>query len=617
MHIRIRKDVILRISVGILFTLVSVILILVLINQGKENPAPLERVLAFDSFVDFFVSSIGGILVGLLVAVVLIILIRISLFSQRFRGPTLVILEALQNLEHGNFDHRMRVSDDSEILPVAEDFNHMKDALEDRLHLVEQTRKELENIEFNLRKMKTDNTLGPAYFEHQLGLLRKKINMLRIAMAEISFSKGEPVPNILVIGGGGREHVLCTVASRSPAVEKVYAIPGNAGIEELAGTHQIPLEPPFRQIKDFCHDQSIDLVIIGPEQPLVDGLADELRDAGFPVFGPDRKGAKIEGSKAYAKALMKKYHIPTAAYEEFDDFEAACSYVNQSRPPFVIKADGLAAGKGVIICQDKKEAKEILRSYMLDRRFGAAGEKVVIEEYLSGEEASVLAFVDRHVIKPLVAAQDHKPVNDNDEGPNTGGMGAYAPAPVVTPELADQIEKEILRPMHRAILKEGMDYRGILYAGLMITDQGPKVIEFNCRFGDPEAQVVLPLLQTDFIHLAWATANNRLRSQRIEYKDKAAVCVVLASGGYPGSYEKGFPISGLDELGRNITIFHAGTARDADNHFVTAGGRVLGVTAVDSSLEHAIRSVYQAVDKIKFKGKHYRRDIGKKGLGRK
>ncbi len=391
-------------------------------------------------------------------------------------------------------------------------------------------------------------------------------------------------------------------------------MPGNAGIARLARC--VPGDPTdVAAVADFASRERIDLTVVGPEAPLVAGVADELERRGMRVFGPSRAAAEIEGSKAFAKGLMARHGIPTAAYAAFTDPAAADAYLTGRQGPLVVKADGLAAGKGVVVCGDATEAREWVRRIMVDRIFGAAGDRVVIEEHLEGEEVSVLAFSDGERVLPMVSAQDHKRAFDGDRGPNTGGMGAYSPAPVYTPELAARVEREILLPAVRAMAAEGRPYRGVLYAGLMITAEGPKVLEFNCRFGDPETQAVLPRLDSDLAEVMAACAAGDLRGISLRWRPGAAVSVVLASAGYPGPFERGKVIAGLEEAEalEGVVVFHAGTAL-RDGRLVTAGGRVLNVTGIGPTVAAAVARAYAAVERISFEGKQYRRDIAHRAL---
>lgn len=420
---------------------------------------------------------------------------------------------------------------------------------------------------------------------------------------------------VLVIGGGGREHALVWKLALSPRVKKMYCVPGNPGISQLAECVNLDINDNAALV-EFALKHKIDLTVVGPEAPLANGIVDVFTAKGLKIFGPSRQAALIEGSKSFAKELMQKYGIPTARFEVFTDAAAAKQYIRQHGAPVVVKADGLAAGKGVIVAMTEKEALDGIDSIMCDKLFGSAGSQVVIEDYLVGEEASVLAFTDGKTIVPMVAAQDHKRIFDNDQGPNTGGMGTYAPAPVVTDAVAEQVVTKILIPVIEAMKNEGCPYRGCLYAGLMITSAGPKVIEFNARFGDPETQVVLPLLESDLAAIMEACADGTLADIDIKWNDGAAVCVVLATQGYPAGYRKGDIIEGLDRAAeQGALIFHAGTARIDDN-IVTNGGRVLGVTSVAADLRSAVDNAYAAVNKIKFNGMQYRRDIAYRALKR-
>ncbi len=418
--------------------------------------------------------------------------------------------------------------------------------------------------------------------------------------------------NILVIGSGGRENALYWKLSESPQTEQIYAIPGNPGMGASAA---IALDD-HAAILRFAKEHEIRLVVVGPEVPLMNGLVDELEAAGIRAFGPRANAAEIEGSKSFAKDLMKKYGIPTARYEVFTAAEPARAYIRQEGAPIVVKADGLAAGKGVIVAMTEQEALDAVDAIMEDHSFGDAGARVVIEEFMEGEEASLLAFTDGTTIRPMISAQDHKRAYDGDRGPNTGGMGTYAPAPVMTPEMTERAVEEILKPTIAAMAKEGRVYRGCLYLGLMVTADGPKVVEFNARFGDPETQVVLPLLDSDLVAIMCACADGTLADVPIRWKDGAAVCVVLASGGYPGHYEKGQEIHGLaDAEAMGALVFHAGTAMK-DGKLVTNGGRVLGVVGRGADISSAVDAAYAAATKISFKDAYYRKDIAHRALER-
>ncbi|HIZ82959.1 MAG TPA: phosphoribosylamine--glycine ligase [Firmicutes bacterium] len=416
---------------------------------------------------------------------------------------------------------------------------------------------------------------------------------------------------ILMVGGGGREHALIKALKKSPRVEEIFCAPGNGGISKDAICR--PVNPmDLDGIAALAKDEHIDLVFVAPDDPLAAGLVDKLEKAGIRAFGPTAAAAQIEASKVFSKNLMKKYGIPTAAYEVFDDPAAALAYIReQDSYPAVVKADGLALGKGVIICEDYAAAEDAIQSIMLDKKFGASGNRVVVEQFITGPEVSVLAFTDGKTIKPMVSSMDHKRVFDGNRGPNTGGMGTISPNPFYTDEMADRCMKEIFLPTVAAMQAEGRPFKGCLYFGLMLTADGPKVIEYNARFGDPEAQVVLPRLESDLVDIAEAVIDGRLDEIEIRWKPGAAACVVMASGGYPGSYEKGIEIHGLDDMGQveGATVYHAGTAVK-DGKFVTAGGRVLGVTATGETLEAALQKAYDAVGHISFTGAHYRKDIG-------
>ncbi|HIW47922.1 MAG TPA: phosphoribosylamine--glycine ligase [Firmicutes bacterium] len=415
---------------------------------------------------------------------------------------------------------------------------------------------------------------------------------------------------ILVVGGGGREHAIIWKLKQSPRVEKIYCAPGNGGISQDAECVNIgPME--FDRLVAFAKEQKIDLTVVGMDDPLVGGIVDVFEQNGLRVFGPRKNAAIIEGSKAFSKELMKKYDIPTAGYETFDDFETAKAYVLTQEPPIVLKADGLALGKGVLICQSQEEAVEGLKEMMIDQKFGKSGTKVVIEEFLTGPEVSVLSFCDGKTVCPMVSAQDHKRAYDNDQGLNTGGMGTFSPSRIYTPEIAETCMKEIFRPTVDAMAKEGRPFQGVLYFGLMLTPKGMKVIEYNCRFGDPEAQVVLPRLKTDLVDIMEACIDQTLDQMDIQWEDNAAVCVVEASGGYPEHYEKGYEITGLDQASQmeNLMVFHAGTKQE-NGKFYTNGGRVLGITGTGKTLEEAIKRAYEGVAVVDFEKKHFRHDIG-------
>ena len=422
--------------------------------------------------------------------------------------------------------------------------------------------------------------------------------------------------NILVIGGGGREHTLVWKLHQSPKAGQIYAIPGNPGMAGAAVcVADISIEDNEAMVR-FAKEKQVGLVVVGPEVPLTHGVVDAMNAAGIKAFGPTKLAAEIEGSKAFCKNLMKKNGIPTAKYEIFTEAEAAKRYIRQEGAPIVIKADGLAAGKGVIVAATEAEALAAIDEIMCDKAFGSAGSRVVIEECLVGEEASLLTFTDGQTIVPMISSQDHKRAYDGDQGPNTGGMGTYAPAPVATPEIVARAQREILDPVIAAMRAEGRTYKGCLYAGLMITKDGPKVIEFNARFGDPETQVVLPLLESDLVDIMLACADGTLQDLDIRWSSGAAVCVVMAAGGYPKSYHKGDAITGLEAAAQAGTVvFHAGTSQK-DGQIVTNGGRVLGVTAKAGSIREAVELAYQGVEKIHFAGAEYRKDIAHRALER-
>ena len=421
---------------------------------------------------------------------------------------------------------------------------------------------------------------------------------------------------ILVVGGGGREHALVWKIAQSPLVAKIYCAPGNPGIANLADCVHISADD-IDALLEFAEAEKVDLTVVGPEVPLTMGIVDRFQAVDLEIFGPNQSAARIEGSKSFSKDLMKKYAIPTANYETFTDHAAAVAYIKAQGAPIVVKADGLAAGKGVIVAMSEEQAIAAVGDIMLDKVFGTAGASVVIEEFMDGEEASFFAFTDGRNILPLASSQDHKRAFDNDEGPNTGGMGAYSPAPVVTAALHDEIVETIVKPTIAGMASEGCPYSGILYVGLMIKDGKPRVVEYNARFGDPEAQPLLMRMKSDIVPVLQACARGNLEQDHIEWHDKAAVCVVMASGGYPAAYDKGFEISGLDAVLAmdDVYVFHAGTSFQ-DGKIVKAGGRVLGVTGLGTTVAEAIECAYSAVDRINWKGVHFRKDIGKKALNR-
>ncbi len=416
---------------------------------------------------------------------------------------------------------------------------------------------------------------------------------------------------ILVVGKGGREHALVWKLSQ---LHKVFCAPGNAGIGRIAEC--VDINPAdIAGLAGYAAQERIELTVVGPEAPLVAGIADEFQGRGLLLFGPSARAARLEGDKSFAKRLMQEQGIPTARFELFDNHDKAKDYLSTHELPVVIKASGLAAGKGAVIAQERDEAEAVLEQMMVEGRFGEAGNSVVIEEFLAGEEASVIGLCDGTRVEMLVSSQDHKPLLDGDKGPNTGGMGAYAPAPVVTSELESRIEEAVFQPLLAGLRKAGIDYRGVIYAGMMLTEDGPKVLEFNCRFGDPETQAVLPLLESDLAELLLACAQGDLADRQARWSNNWAMCVVAASGGYPDSYKKGIPISG-DLVGTDdVVVFHAGT-RLEEEKVVTSGGRVLGVTGIGKGLRQAQGKAYKALEGIRFEGMFFRRDIGLRGLER-
>lgn len=417
---------------------------------------------------------------------------------------------------------------------------------------------------------------------------------------------------VLVVGSGGREHALCWKIAQRPDTE-VYVAPGNIGMVDVATLVNIKVDD-IAGLVDFAKAEGIDLTVVGPELPLTLGIVDAFQEAGLACFGPNKAAAKLEGSKAFSKELMKKYGIPTAAFDTFTDVDKAKAFVDEIGVPCVVKADGLAAGKGVIICMTREEADKAIEDMLTDHAFGDASATIVIEEYMVGPEVSVLAFADGKSVLPMVSAQDHKRIFDGDKGPNTGGMGAYSPAPVYTEALSAEVNKTIIEPTIAAMAAEGTPFTGILYTGLMLTEKGPRVLEYNVRFGDPETQPIMVRMKSDIVELFQACVDGKLDEAALEWHDEAAVCVIMASGGYPASSEKGVPIHGLDDIAaEEAIVFHSGTA-EKDGEIVTNGGRVLGVTAKDATIKGAIDKAYAAVEKINFDHMQFRRDIGARAL---
>ena len=416
---------------------------------------------------------------------------------------------------------------------------------------------------------------------------------------------------VLVIGGGGREHAICWKLSKSPKVDELYCAPGNAGIAEVAKCVDIGVMD-FEKMADFAKKEAFDLVVVGPDDPLAGGIVDVLEEKGLRVFGPRKNAAILEGSKAFSKDLMKKYGIPTAAYETFDTPEAALNYLETAPVPIVLKADGLALGKGVLICNTREEAKEGVKTLMLDKQFGHAGDRIVVEQFMTGREVSVLSFVDGKTIKIMTSAQDHKRAKDGDQGLNTGGMGTFSPSPFYTPEVDEFCKKHIYQATVDAMKAEGREFKGIIFFGLMLTADGPKVLEYNARFGDPETQVVLPRMKNDIVDVFEACADGTLDQIDLQFEDNAAVCVVLASDGYPEHYEKGKKITGLENFKDKdgYYVFHAGSKFDAEGNILTNGGRVLGVTATGKDLKEARANAYKATEWVNFENKYMRHDIG-------
>ena len=415
---------------------------------------------------------------------------------------------------------------------------------------------------------------------------------------------------VLVVGGGGREHAILWALSKSPKVSQLYCAPGNGGIAALAECVPIKATDVAAMVS-WAKENAMDFVVVAPDDPLALGMVDALEEAGIPAFGPRANAAIVESSKIFSKELMAKYHIPTAKYQSFTDLDEALAYIRREGAPIVVKADGLALGKGVVVAQTVAEAEEAARSMMADGKFGAAGSRVVIEECMTGPEVTVLCFTDGEHLSPMPPSRDHKRAYDGDKGPNTGGMGAISPAPGYTPEIARRCMEEIFRPTIDALRAEGRPFRGVLYFGLMLTPDGPKVVEYNARFGDPECQAVLSLLESDLMEIFLACRNGTLDQVDVRWTDGAACCLVLASGGYPGKYETGLPITGLEEAGRTAVVFHAGTKRGGDGQILTSGGRVLGVTATADTLEAAIQKAYESAGAISFPDMHFRTDIGR------
>ena len=419
---------------------------------------------------------------------------------------------------------------------------------------------------------------------------------------------------ILVIGSGGREHALVWKIKQSAQVKKIYCAPGNGGITDIAECVDISADD-IPALIDFVHKHRIDLTVVGPEAPLVAGIVNAFEKEELPIFGPSKEAAQLEGSKVFAKEFMHRWNIPTAVFHVFSDVKAAKEYLNQANYPLVVKADGLASGKGVIICKNKEDAEKAVTEIMADKIFKEAGNKIIIEDCLEGEEASIIAFCDGENYVVFDAAQDHKRIFDDDLGPNTGGMGAYSPAPLVNEEMMKKIEARVIEPTVRGMRREGHPFKGVLYAGLMITKEGPMTLEYNVRFGDPEAQALLPRLKNDLVELVYASYEGHLNDVHLVWDKRSCICVVMSSGGYPGKYETGFEIKGLDQFKKedDIFIFHAGTKKEK-NHYVTSGGRVLGVTGLGEGLERAIARTYGVVDRISFERCFFRRDIGAKAF---
>ena len=425
---------------------------------------------------------------------------------------------------------------------------------------------------------------------------------------------------VLVIGSGAREHAICWKLTQSDKVKSIFAAPGNGGMAKIATVVDIKADDIEGLLK-FAKRESIDLTIVGPEAPLAAGIVDLFNNNGLKIFGPSQKASMLEGSKIFAKEMMRRWGIPTAEFESFGDYKKAMEYINTLSMPVVIKADGLAAGKGVVICDTRDEALKCLKRFMVDKILGSSGRKVVVEECLVGEEASIIVVSDGEHVLPMASSQDHKRAFDKDLGPNTGGMGAYSPAPVVTEELDRLVMRDVIYPMIKGMANDGIPYKGVLYAGIMVTKDGPKVLEFNVRFGDPETQAILPRMKSDLVDIVEGSLNGTLNEQKISWDKRSCVCVVVVSKGYPGSYEKGKEIGGLDEARelKDIVVFHAGTKlirEGSDEKIITSGGRVLGVTGLGKDIENAIKNTYEGITHIRFEKMYFRNDIGKKALKR-
>jgi phosphoribosylamine--glycine ligase len=418
--------------------------------------------------------------------------------------------------------------------------------------------------------------------------------------------------NVLVVGSGGREHALVWKILKSPYVEDVFCAPGNGGIADMVDCVDIQATN-IKALMNFVKKNNIELTVVGPELPLTLGIVDIFQKNGLLIFGPDKKAAQLEGSKVFAKEIMKKYNVPTADYRVFTNYKEAVQYVKECKIPIVLKADGLAAGKGVLVCTNRSEVYEGIDRIMKKKVFGDAGKRLIIEEFLTGEEASLLAITDGERVVTLPPAQDHKAIFEGDRGPNTGGMGAYAPTPIIDSKMIETVKQDIIFPVVNGMKNERIPYKGVLYVGLILTEEGHKVLEFNCRFGDPEIQAILPLIKTDIVDIMMTCAEGRLKEESLEIIDQYSVCVVIASGGYPGPYEKGKVLQGLKEVPKDLLVFHAGT-QIKNKKIVTSGGRVLGVTGIDDSILFAVDKVYKGISKITFDGAYYRKDIGHRVL---
>lgn len=609
------RSVYLKLFLLIIFLFFSVVIIF---SLAGTSDATKGRVLRYETAADFIISNIGGLLAALLLGLLLIIAVKRVLFSRKLQGPLGNLQDEIRRVTSGNFTP---ISSAGDPVPLSEEFDQMTAAIENKFRQLQLIQEELQRVLFDLEKMRVDSRLGRSYLEERIKALQNQLHSLDELVAPLELSERKPIPRLLIIGSGGREDAIALQAAHAPSVQTVYAIPGNPGMVRYAECINLPVKPPFTPVIKFALQHNIDLVFIGPEQPLAAGLADQLRDAGVAVFGPGSAGALLEASKLYAKKLMKKYRIPTAEYAAFTAgknpqaaVKAAVAHLQQTAPPWVIKADGLAAGKGVTVTGDITVAEKTIRGMLNGELFGDAGKTILIEEYLHGEEISLQLIADNNTMLPLLPAQDYKPLHDNNEGPNTGGMGAYAPTPLYTPRLDKVVYRKIVKRVQRLLHRQKIDYRGVIYFSLKLTETGPKVVEINCRLGDPEAQVVLPLLRNDLFELASAAAENRLAGMNTRFHRRFAVCVILASAGYPEEAQAGKEITGLEKIPGDLIVYHSGTRREVDGTLRTAGGRVLGITAIQQTLSAAVSRAYEGLKQVSFDGKQFRRDIGGQGM---